>query len=39
MYNSEFSKKIMNWLKSNEPTMIDNEGKPKLFILESRLTA
>lgn len=25
MYNSEFPPKIMSWLKSNDPTMLDNE--------------
>lgn len=33
MYNSEFSKKIMRWLKSNEPTMIDNEGKTQTIYI------
>lgn len=33
MYNSEFSKKIMRWLKSNEPTMIYNEGKTQTIYI------
>lgn len=32
MYNSEFAKKIMNWLKSNAPTMIDNEEEARIYI-------
>lgn len=33
MYDSEFAKKIMSWLKSNEPTMIDNEEETQTIYI------
>lgn len=33
MYNSEFPQKIMNWLKSNEPTMVDNEKETQTIYI------
>ena len=33
MYNSEFPKKIMSWLKSNDPTMLDNEKETQTIYI------
>lgn len=33
MYKSEFTRKIMGWLKSNEPTMIDNEKETQTIYI------
>lgn len=33
MYKSEFTRKIMSWLKSNEPTMIDNEKETQTIYI------
>lgn len=33
MYKIEFTRKIMSWLKSNEPTMIDNEKETQTIYI------
>ena len=33
MYNSEFPQKIMSWLKSNDPTMLDNEKETQTIYI------
>lgn len=33
MDKSEFTRKIMSWLKSNEPTMIDNEKETQTIYI------